>query len=669
MNIATILNESLKGRGSFEIKPFSQDRWNIIADLIVWEGSDKYGFAREVRFSDLNWRPINESKSIESFNVGREYEYELKVLLLSLYTNGTGEGMRPLKWATLIPLIRGLCFLAKELSSNNILSYSEFHTIEGLRLRNILLSIFQKNDFYSKFGFCDKLNKSIYWLECYGLLKERDAELFRELLLPILTVYKSKVKRKHPLIPVDVLMKLIKSVHNEIEHLKPFIEKWKAFQELDIQRIQSGKFSIVNGAYRSLFHQSKSSKGLMDKVSLIPGLVNVFVLAFTGMRDGEALSLKNNCLTIRKNEDGDLFLLTAELSKTTDGVQNLEWICGEQTANAVSLLASINKIVHKKANAILKYLGDSISDEYKNELKHGINENYLNAASYSTRSCYFYKVSKRPNSRAYNISEYFKIPVTKKDIQHLERYSCNYKSVARNSSIIHEPYLVGDYFNFTPHQFRHTFAWFLIANRLVDLDDVRYQYKHIYENMTLIYSKRGYESISELINISEGLAVELSKLIGEEIFESSVAETIGGKGGKEFGGRIREWLGSHYKGDIQPHFKDMKQLVEYMSVITNDIRELPHGYCTQNLAACNGKGIVNPTACVYCKGYIATPKSLKYWKTIKASCEKKIINIEALDTKSQLQLETIKMVSKNSLDAANNVIDSLEFNYEEESHE
>src|SRR5690606_25164564 len=119
--------------------------------------------------------------------------------------------------------------------------------------------------------------------------------------------------------------------------------------------------------------------------------------------------------------------------------------------------------------------------------------------------------------------------------------------------------------NFTPHQFRHTFAWFIIANRLGELDDIRYQFKHLWESMTLIYAKRGYESIGELLNLADQYSEEMTKLTVTELVQYSEERSIAGKGGNKFSQRIREMLGDQHTSGTQAHFKDASQLIEYVS--------------------------------------------------------------------------------------------------------
>ncbi|MBF4296331.1 integrase, partial [Vibrio anguillarum] len=113
---------------------------------------------------------------------------------------------------------------------------------------------------------------------------------------------------------------------------------------------------------------------------------------------------------------------------------------------------------------------------------------------------------------------------------------------------------------------------FIIANRLGELDDIRYQYKHLWQNMTLVYAQRGFESIGELLNIADEFSEHITSLTVNEIVEASLDGNIAGHGGARFSSRIKEMLGNQVEENVQPHFKDINQLVEFISKSSNDLR-------------------------------------------------------------------------------------------------
>lgn len=658
MSISYVLSECLSGIGEYNIKPYCEKRWLSLRDEIVWSGSDRIGYSREVRLSDSTWKPIGEKVGISFNELSIEFEYEFKILILALYTSGIGEGMPPLKWSTITHGVRSLRSIAKFLCVKRIHSWIELDKLNNLKKSHYCAEVIGYIGANDKPSLCVSINTATKWLKCYGLLGKESFNLISDKFTPIVAAYQINGRKKHPVIPCGVLKKLISKVISELDIVEEHRNEWIRLQLDEICRIESGQFKIVNGRYRSLLGSGASS--VASKISKVKGLVNTLVLAFTGMRDGEVLYLANDCLTTRVSESGDVqYSLISELTKTTEGSQHVEWVCGEVVAKYLNLISSLNDVVYEKAKVIIEHLSSEVSDDYLNELQQGLKHKYLFVANYSLASCGFYRMNKRPNSAAFNISDYFRIPVDSSDIAQLERLGCNYISVAPNNSDRHQHYKPGDYFNFTPHQFRHTFAWFIIANRLGELDDIRYQYKHLWQNMTLVYAQRGFESIGELLNIADEFSEHITSLTVNEIVEASLDGNIAGHGGVRFSSRVKEMLGSQAEENVQPHFKDINQLVEFISKHSNDLRGVGHGYCTK-AKDCKVKNVADPSHCVYCDGYIATPRHLTYWKTIQLNCEDKIKKIESAPDGVRERLDSFSMVLKSNLEAARVIIEQLE---------
>jgi len=660
MSISMVLNLVLEGRGELLLRPYLDIRNTNINDLILWSGSDKYGFEREVRFGDELWKPIGEKVGVKFDGIDEIFKYEIKILSLSLYSQGVAQGMPPLKWSTVVGGIRVLRSFSFELSMKGLNSFSELKNFPSLKLRNVFKGICFDLGVNEKPRLASAVVTSFQWLFHYGLISPREKAIVGEVLLLAAEHHKSISKKNHSVIPTPVLKKLITAVTQEITSIKIIVHEWIIAQDEQMMLIKGGKYIVKNGRYKSIGPPiSEGRTGLLAQLARLPALVNILVLAFTGMRDGEAFYLKNDSVIRKKIGGKKIFFIRTELSKTTDGSQTLEWICNELTADAVDFLVSVNLVVHKKAKLILEHLDEEISAAYRNELNYGIGDNRLFSVSYSIATCSFLMRSKRPKSGAFDIAGYFKISVEYADIQQLIRLSSNCKSVSPTSSERLKEYVVGDFFNFTPHQFRHTFAWFIIANKLGELDDIRYQYKHLWESMTLVYAKRGFESIGELLNIADSFAEQLTHLTVEELVDAALDEKLTGKGGERFSRRIKEMLGNQYTDSLQPHFKDVGQLVEFVSKHSGDLRGLSHGYCTKAMD-CKVKNVADPSHCIYCDGYIASERHLPHWKAIKNNCEAKLMIIENSDTSLKPRLEAFKTALEVNLEGANQIIRTLD---------
>lgn len=661
MSISETLFLTLRGVGKYQIRPFSQKLWSQIKDLVLWSGSDKFGYAREVRFGDAIWKPIGEKEGATFTNLSISFEYELKILLLALYTNGVGEGMPPLKWGTLIGGMRILKAIALQFSNKRMVSFSDLPSFGSLKLKTLLIQLTTDLALNKKPRVLIVLHTSFQWLKHYGLLTDREVNSYIDLAKETIAQHKNSGNKRHSIIPTNILKKLISSILIEIDRIRPSVDTWKKFQRREIKRIESRMFLVNNGKYKSIGDKSlpKNYMTILKDVNALKGITNTLVLAFTGMRDSEALALKNDCLITRKIQGVKSFFVTTALSKTTDGQQELEWICSETAASAIELLAEVNSLAIQKAKVILDTIGDELSMEYKNELQQGVIENGMLSPIYNFGVCGFFRMSKRPNYSTFDITGYFQVSVDTNDIAQLERLGCNYQSVSPSSINRGKPYAPGDIFNFTPHQFRHTFAWFIIANRLGELDDIRYQFKHLWESMTLIYSKRGYESIGELLNLADQYSEDMTKLTVTELIKYSEEGSIAGKGGNKFHQNVRKMLGDQHTSGTQAHFKDVSQLVEYVSKNSDNLRGVGHGYCTKS-NDCKIKNIADPSHCVYCDGYISTPRHLPYWQAIKNSCESKLDKIANAPQSSRTKLQAFESALQNNLNAANLVIYQLE---------
>lgn len=91
---------------------------------------------------------------------------------------------------------------------------------------------------------------------------------------------------------------------------------------------------------------------------------------------------------------------------------------------------------------------------------------------------------------------------------------------------------------------------------------------------------------------------------------------------------------------------------------SESIRGLPHGYCTKG-PSCKVKNAADPSHCLYCDTYFATPKHLPYWKAIKANCEAKLARIGGMENHEQQRFNVFRQSLEDNLFAANKIIGRL----------
>ena len=119
-------------------------------------------------------------------------------------------------------------------------------------------------------------------------------------------------------------------------------------------------------------------------------------------------------------------------------------------------------------------------------------------------------------------------------------------------------YKVGDYFNFTPHQFRHTFAFFMITNNLCSIQEIKHQFKHVSGAMSYIYSKRAI--YSDIIKRSKSLdeTLKIKSLMG---FSDSIKSHKGIGGGVKYIFNALNLKDFKYNISVDPFmFKGLEQV-------------------------------------------------------------------------------------------------------------
>ncbi|MGE5470501.1 MAG: hypothetical protein ACM3X0_06875 [Bacteroidota bacterium] len=112
-----------------------------------------------------------------------------------------------------------------------------------------------------------------------------------------------------------------------------------------------------------------------------------------------------------------------------------------------------------------------------------------------------------------------------------------------------------------------------------------------------------------------------------------------------------------YGAEQQPHFNSAKEVIAFARH-SDAIRGLPHGYCTKG-PSCKIKNAADPSHCLYCDTYFATPKHLPYWKAIQANCTAKLNRIGQMPEEAQQQFQAFRQALEDNLFAATKIIARL----------
>lgn len=666
-DLAYVLDVITRIDSHISLNDLSADEIDSLRDRVIWAYSDpRSGQVRYV-FGDKLFSPQGARKGVIISTGSKQFDYELKAIMLLLFHHGLREGGVSYKWHTVAQRVRTLVKFSEYCAKAGLASFRDFPALQTLRVRNLLLAFLTGNDRRS--GMNAQLATSCYksfrdafkHLVDYGLIPCPVMELLNELTLAEIDRHEVRNRLRHAIIPTGIMKQLIAEASSYLENAENRFEDFsKAFRQTH--------HAIIKGNCKTLKHIISSAEYDLVK-QLKETLYSYFrdlkrhtytlILAFTGMRDAEVGALKTGSAHSRIEDGEQFYYLNSVMTKTADNAIQLDWIANELIYRAVTLLSKVNALYYERARLILEHQSHRLTETTRNKLTSGLKNQWLFGLRLTVCTSDFVVCTKGGDCVKSLRLGLYRILVTEQDLQQLETMACNYRSVAANSGNRGVPYRVGDVFKFTAHQFRHTFAWFIIANRLGDLDDIKYQFKHLHRAMSLVYAERGFQSFNELRAVIEHFGNLLNKRSLDDIVQAAETGIVAGGGGERLT-RMLQALNSTeeemiFGTDIQPHFHEIKDIIKFMTRHSDSIRGLPHGYCIKG-PSCKIKNIADPSHCLYCDTYFTTPKHLPYWKAIKSNCESKLARISAMPDHTQQQFQVFKQSLEDNLFAANKII-------------
>lgn len=670
----SIIEKISESHGTISLLNLSRSEIASLQDQVIWTYSDNKASNAVVRFGDSNFRPKGAKKGLIIDTGFSQYDYELKAMMLLLRHTGIKEGGKTYKWQSIPQRIRTLAKFAKYCANHNVVSFFQISELPELKLRNLLFGYLHDDVASGGMNIAVQSSNAKTFRDGLKHLKDfqivthaRYRDLIDEFTLGKINKHEDEHRLKHTIIPTGLMKRFISEATSYVEAAKAQFPRFSEINRLANSKIHLSKSANPKHALRTANHKDikEMTRLLNTYYKDLSRHTYALVLAFTGMRNSEAYALKNDCGVFRREGAEDLYFVKSLLSKTDDGAIELDWVANELVYDAVVLLSEVNAIYHERAVLMLEHHKHNMSDLQIHRIQYGLIDNRLFGIRHTVAYPNFTKTGTGCDENVNLSLGKYRYQVFDEDIQQLETLECNYQSVSANSGMRGKPYRIGDYFNFTPHQFRHTFAWFIIANRLGDLDDIKYQFKHLTRAMTLVYSERGFESLSELRSVIEYFENYANQRAIEDIVQSSLTANIAGGGGERLAKLInRVNDGSSeiiYSTDHQPHFESVRELVAFTTRHSDSIRGLPHGYCTKG-PACKIKNAADPSHCLYCDTYYATAKHLPYWRSIKAGCEVKLEKIDSMTEERKSQFQAFRSALEDNLLAADKIIGRLSTN-------
>lgn len=681
--IITAISDPLPS-SEIQIRSLSNvDKIEEINSSVLWhtKAINKKYF-KEIHFSDGTWYAENNKQTnIVTLDEDNEFSFQIKAYALIKLFNGNVEGGVGYKASSVAGHTLILNQLAKFLMKKNFTSFHHFSNSPQLIISNTLHEyLFQElkaDQTLPKREFSTLFNVQ----NSFGLLSEVVCDMFHGHLAAIQDKFhKNRLSTlSHPVIPTNVLKVLIQRANKNVEQVKDKIEDWKNFNDQVLARLEErvefiNTVSNVSTLVRNAVNACDTEEDYEEKYVCFNDLkisVLVYILTFTGMRIDEALSCKIGCAF---EKDGTYYVQST-MTKTDGSTIELDWVANEDTYNAVQVLEEFVINMRKRGECLKHYYPEKLKPENLHNLELGLKENKLFGVAHSMKSISFSEDGRFADfdNTDGTAHEMFNISLSELEIDQLEQLECNYKRLKGPDR--GKPYSVGDQIRISAHMFRHTFAWFIIANRLGELDDIKYQFNHLSKSMTMVYGNRGIASVDEMLDIINHHEELLTKKVANEIAEESMKGNLGGGGGERFNKIAKDLvIGITSSESDEPdrinqiHFKDMEEYVLFLQKNLKGIRGLIHGYCSGG-EACKIKNAGLPSGCVYCGSYTVVERQMVHWRAMRNGAAKKLEKLRNAPDEVKKRYELLAINWQDTFDAADHVIRNAERNKQNDKKE
>lgn len=662
--------------GLLRIKPFKHVHYKKMKSVTVYSPESIYiNRHGELTFDDDRWRETD-TNTVDFSTLSGAIRYEVKAAFLLANYSGFFEGGQGIKFNTVCVQISPLIKFAETLQGHDVASFAAFNALPSLVQRNHFIRFLTEkldiekgrrfNASQHRF-FIDNLNYGLFTDDTLAILNE-------ELNKKNYSHEKQEKSVSHAIVPSCVLKQVIMEGEKKLATAASLIDDWEAANDKFVCAIRNKKGTRRTYEHASTIAQARDMPLYVDPLrSGFEALNNLklhvlmYVLTYTGMRKEEASSCTIGCA----EKHDEKYYVEAVLTKTDETKIMMKWVANKDTFDAIELLVRYVKAMHKRARAILENTSLKITPRLEHHLRHGLKNNLLFGCADTLASIRFVRarlgVQSEYDKKTHGVKDpkfslhIYQFALTAQDIDQLESLGCNYKSVARSGK--DKKYVEGDVFRITPHMLRHNFAWFIIANRLGELDDIKHQFKHLASSMTMVYASRGYQSSDEMIGLFEDFEELLVDNIAQNIINEAADGTLVGEGGKRLNDGAKNLIfrmtassGSDTGRTVkQIHFKSLNAYKNFLNQNLKNIRGLPHGYCTAG-SACKLKNVGLPSGCVYCPSYLVTKKQQVHWKAMKNFADEKLEIYNHLPSVKQSEFSLMAESWKNTSNAASVIL-------------
>lgn len=244
----------------------------------------------------------------------------------------------------------------------------------------------------------------------------------------------------------------------------------------------------------------KSRSDFLGFIGNIQGTCAHLIHCYTGMRRGEVLNLKNDCINKVANNFGSSYIISST-SKLIGNNENAKWVTSKELQRVILILNAFNYIAVKQF------------DKAFNDLPLFISYVLLLAENSSKKIEAKMKLNQKNELPLDNS----KLIVSQEDKMELEKINFN---LTMQDVDIGKPWL------FNSHQYRRTLAIYSIKSGLVSLGALQKQLKHLFKEMSLYYAN-GSTFAKEIFNPpQEHIANDINKYRNEIDALSYIKEVL-----------------------------------------------------------------------------------------------------------------------------------------------
>lgn len=557
----------------------SKDKNNNVVSIFndnIWDLSPYYHTKRKTK---INFNRIKTSQLV--------IEVKKLLIMIMLYKNGRSDSL--LSAQSLTQEYYGNCLFVL---SNY--AYEQQVSIETILSKEIFLKRYilqyikskkQHKSLSSYLGFLSNSNKA------YSDFIKYDLSEIKSYLKSII-LKESSAKKQTEIIPSRIFYNSLKARWGQVEEI--IIHK-ESLSDLIINCVMNKSKKISSSEWKTISYEV----GLTDlfdkykvnsKVSFtkfyyqFQGTCKHLIHAYTGMRDNEALMLKNNCLSVEEHNSKIVRILgiTTKLHGTSKATN---WVTTKEIVKVIEALKYFNKAICEELNVEHEEVPLFISS---NTLKKGFIE-----YRYEFKSNRFLPLDEKV------------ITIQEEDILQLEEIDCFRDWRNEDDKIIGKPW------NFRTHQYRRSLAFYSLQSGIVSIGSLQIQLKHLFKEMSLYYAKgAGLNSgiisdstKSHIYNDIQGLKPTIDALsyIKNVIFSD---EKLFGCYGTFIKKNIKKNV--DYKNYI---LENREKTIKQFKNGELSYKETAIGGCVST-EACDSRLTRSITACIDCEGGILKEKNL-----------------------------------------------------------